>query len=58
MSAQENLKLQVPISRNCANNIINMIDICTKRGAFDGSELLTVGLIRKELADAVSEQDE
>jgi hypothetical protein len=37
------------ISLNDLALIINIIDICTKRGAFEGNELLTVGQVRNKL---------
>lgn len=30
--------------------VVNIIDVCTERGAFKGNELLTVGTIRERLA--------
>lgn len=33
--------------------IINIIDVCTERGAFKGNELLTVGTLREKLAGFV-----
>jgi hypothetical protein len=33
--------------------MVNLIDICTERGAFKGNELLTVGTLRETLAEFV-----
>jgi hypothetical protein len=30
--------------------VINIIDVCTERGAFKGNELLTIGTIRERFA--------
>lgn len=32
---------------------VNMIDICTERGAFKGNELMTVGTLREKFAGFV-----
>ena len=34
-------------------SIINVIDLVTKRGAFEGNELLPVGMLREKLASYV-----
>lgn len=31
-------------------SVVNLIDICTKRGAFEGPELETVGALRNRLS--------
>lgn len=33
--------------------IVNLIDVCTERGAFRGNELLTVGTIREKFSTFV-----
>jgi hypothetical protein len=33
--------------------MVNLIDICTERGAFKGNELLAVGSLREKLAEFV-----
>lgn len=38
------------ISLNDLQVIINIIDVCTKRGAFEGGELALVGGTREKLA--------
>jgi len=35
------------------STIIKIIDVCTKRGAFEGSELLIVGQLREKLDSIV-----
>lgn len=30
--------------------VVNIIDVCTKRGAFEGHELLPVGQVREKIA--------
>lgn len=30
--------------------VVNIIDVCTKRGAFEGGELLAIGQIREKFA--------
>lgn len=37
------------ISLNDLQVMTNIIDVCTKRGAFEGTELLAVGQIREKL---------
>jgi hypothetical protein len=44
---------QVTITLNDLQIIVNMIDVCTKRGAFEGSELLTVGQVREKVASVI-----
>jgi len=44
---------QTTITINDLQIIVNMIDVCTKRGAFEGSELLTVGQIREKVAAVI-----
>jgi hypothetical protein len=41
------------ITVNDLQMIVNMIDVCTKRGAFEGSELLIVGQIREKVAAVI-----
>jgi hypothetical protein len=38
------------ISLNDFVAIVNLIDVCTERGAFKGNELLTVGTIRERFS--------
>lgn len=38
------------ISLNDLQMLVNIIDVCTKRGAFQGDELLPVGQVREKLA--------
>ena len=39
---------------NDLNVVVNIIDACTKRGAFEGNELLTVGQLREKFASIVA----
>lgn len=39
---------------NDLNIVVNIIDACSKRGAFEGSELLAVGQIRDKFANIVA----
>jgi len=41
------------ISLNDLQIMVNIIDLCTKRGAFQGDELLPVGQIREKLVTFV-----
>lgn len=38
--------------------IVNIIDLVTKRGAFEGSELLVVGTVREKLAQTVNAEQQ
>jgi hypothetical protein len=42
----------VEINLNLVKAITNVIDVCAKRGAFEGSELEVVGQVRRELLTA------
>ncbi len=42
----------VEINLNLVKAIANLIDVCAKRGAFEGSELEVIGQIRRELLTA------
>jgi hypothetical protein len=44
---------QTTITLNDLQIIVNMIDVCTKRGAFEGNELLTVGQIREKITAVI-----
>jgi hypothetical protein len=41
------------LSLNDFVTVVNLIDVCTERGAFKGNELLTVGTLREKLASFV-----
>lgn len=41
------------ISLNDIQIAVNIIDVCTKRGAFEGNELLAVGQLREKFANFV-----
>jgi hypothetical protein len=41
------------ISLNDLQVAVNIIDACTKRGAFEGNELLAVGQLREKFANFV-----
>lgn len=36
--------------------VVNIIDLVTKRGAFEGNELLPVGSLREKIAQFLTEQ--
>lgn len=38
-----------------AAQVVNLIDVVTKRGAIEGNELLLVGALRERFASAVAE---
>jgi hypothetical protein len=44
---------KVLITLNDLQIIVNMIDVCTKRGAFEGKELLTVGQLREKVSRVI-----
>lgn len=35
--------------------MVNLIDVCTKRGAFEGTELKTVGTLREKLSTFIEQ---
>lgn len=41
---------QPQLNLNDFLTIVNIIDVCTERGAFKGNELLTVGTIREKFS--------
>ena len=41
------------ITINDFTMMVNIIDVCSKRGAFEGTELKDVGIIRSRLAEFV-----
>jgi hypothetical protein len=47
------MKKETKMKLNDFANMVNVIDICTERGAFKGNELLTVGSLREKLAEFV-----
>ena len=50
---QETEKVEPSITLNDFSVMINIIDACSKRGAFEGSELEAVGTIRGRLVEFV-----
>lgn len=46
----------VNVDLNLVKNIIQVIDICSKRGAFEGGELSSVGRIRDDLIAAAKDE--
>ena len=44
-----------PISPVDASNVVRIIDVVTKRGAFEGSELTAIGQVRARFASIVEE---
>lgn len=47
------MEAQTAITLNDLQIIVNMIDVCTKRGAFEGNELLTVGQLREKVSAVI-----
>lgn len=47
------METQTSITLNDLQIIVNMIDVCTKRGAFEGNELLVVGQVREKVAAVI-----
>jgi hypothetical protein len=41
------------ISLNDIVTTVNIIDVCTERGAFKGNEILVVGTLREKLAEFI-----
>lgn len=41
------------VNLNDFATVINLIDICTERGAFKGNELLAIGQLRQKFANFV-----
>lgn len=46
------------LTKEVCANIVELIDICTARGAFRGEELLGVGSIRQIVANEAKKSDE
>ncbi|MDB4725983.1 hypothetical protein OAF54_01010 [bacterium] len=44
------------IDKQMGVDMVNLIDVCSKRGAFQGEELAGVGAMRQKLANAVVEE--
>jgi hypothetical protein len=44
---------EIQLNLNDFVTIVNIIDVCTERGAFKGNELLTIGTLREKLASFV-----
>ena len=53
MSEEVETQAQPEITLNDFIVMIKLIDICSKRGAFEGSELKDVGILRGRIADFV-----
>lgn len=45
----------VNIDLNTAKGIVNLIDVCAKRGAFNGEELESVSTLRKNVLAAAQD---
>jgi hypothetical protein len=43
------------ITLNDLATVVNIIDVCSQRGAFKGDELVVVGTLRQKFADTVKE---
>jgi hypothetical protein len=46
----------VEINLNVVKGMVSIIDVCSKRGAFEGNELATVGQIRSEILAAAKDE--
>lgn len=44
-----------PITHIDASNVVRIIDVVTKRGAFEGAELTAIGQVRTRFASIVEE---
>lgn len=53
MSEEVETQAQPEITLNDFVVMVKLIDICSKRGAFEGSELKDVGILRGRLADFI-----
>jgi hypothetical protein len=53
MSEEVETQAQPEITLNDFIVMVKLIDICSKRGAFEGSELKDVGILRGRIADFV-----
>jgi hypothetical protein len=42
------------ITINDLTSVVNIIDVCSQRGAFRGEELAAVGMLRQKFATAVN----
>ena len=45
----------VNIELNIVKGMVNLIDVCSKRGAFEGSELSSVAKIREDILAAAQD---
>ena len=50
---QETEKVEPSITLNDFIIMVKLIDVCSKRGAFEGAELKDVGILRGRLADFI-----
>jgi hypothetical protein len=46
----------VNVSLDVVKAVVQLIDVCSKRGAFEGGELSTVGKIRDEILAAAQDE--
>jgi len=53
MSEEVETQAQPEITLNDFVVMVKLIDICSKRGAFEGAELKDVGILRGRLADFI-----
>lgn len=52
---KENSMPSVDINLNDFATVVNIIDVCTKRGAFEGNELLLIGELRKKFTTFIEQ---
>lgn len=52
--SEEVQETQASVTLNDFVGMIQVIDICSKRGAFEGAELKDVGVLRSRLAEFVA----
>ena len=50
--------MEPQLTLNDFTAVVNMIDVCTERGAFKGNELLVVGQLRERFAAFVKSKQE
>ena len=49
----EQVKVNEDITVADISSLVNLIDVCSRRGAFEGSELAAVGQLRAKLASYI-----
>ena len=46
--------METSLTVNDLATVVNIIDVCVKRGAFEGNEMLNVGQLREKFAVVVN----